>query len=514
MNENIQPIFQGTSSVLHRTLEDLFNDLGNSSLVWSGNGTLFVSTRSAVNIATLPQASELCQKYLKLKHREVAITNDPYSGGTTLSDFTLVFGFRTDSGVGEAEFLLAKRISFCPDFLVHEISEGKSVKAALLDDEGVRVPPTPLGNVDTLNKDLLQAIAAHPKAPKNLFELALNAIYELKITATKISYMAQDSRSLFRKDSLTRYLEDSTRAFEILMGRLPLGTVVVTSRLQGGEGLKLKLVITEDHLVFDFGGSESSKLYALTELATFGACFAATVSLFDQQLPFNSGTFQFLQVIAPTKTMLSASAPNGTYRGMSEGASAVCDLARLAILRLIPNGKLNSEIRSHSNAQVKFQDGRILNLIVPGGSSATSLKPGNCALMIWQDQSSFSESMDQLEFSFPILLLSVGERANSGGKGKAKGGNGAVFGFQTLCGAELRWIEPSLGKRIEGSGSGKAGQQATIEIVRGASGASPGAREEIVSTEGRIELYKDDQVFLMSAGGGGFGETAEVSSAE
>ena len=499
MSAQFRGVFQGASFVLHHTLENVLTELGTSALVWNEGGTLFVHARAAVDVATLPQAAELCHKYLKLKNGEIAVTNDPYSGGTVLSDFTLVMGVRLEGTGSEADVLLAKRISLAPS-----LSPGLK-KPSKLDDEGVRVPPTPLAGAGVLNRDLLQAIATHPRAPRGLFDRVVHAVDDLKTAAARLQAIARDPGTILRKSNLKTYLEDSTRAFEMLMTRLPLGTVTVTSQFPSGEALKLQLKITEEHLSFDFGGSESSATLALTELATFGACFAATASIFDDHVPLNSGTFQFFQVSAPAKTILSAAPPTGTYRGMTEGAAAVCALARQAIAKLTPQGKPMPVSGQAPSAQLLFEDGRSLSLSVPAGAAATATGPGASAVNAWDERRPFVEKLDELERDFPLLLVSIGARAGSGGNGKHRGGDGSVFGVEVLSPCELRWIEPALGHRFEGKDGGRSGQPSAIEIVR----ASPGKTESVSAREGASGLAAGDRVFVMSAGGGGFGEAHE-----
>lgn len=490
--------FRGTSAVLHRTFETLFSALKPCALIWNeGGSTLFVSNQiAAIDLATLPQAAELCHRYLKLKNGEFAITNDPLAGGTVLSAFTLVMGVQMDGAAKDCDLLLARRISFAP-----RLNTG-SLKPIRLDDEGVRVPPTPLSNKGEINRDLLQAIASHPNAPRGLFERVLEATREMQTAAKNLQTVAADPGTILKKSNLTTYLEDSRLAFEMLLTRLPLGAITVTSLLSRGETLKLQLKITEDRLLFDFGGTENSERIALTELAAFGACFAATVSILDDSLPFNSGTYQFFQVTAPTKTMLAATVNTGTYRGMHEGSAAVCELVRSAITLLSPKFSRVAQAATVGALQVKFADGRVLALQLPAGSPATSSANGISGANAWNVSSEMPSQIEDLEREFPVLFTSAGQRAGSGGLGKFIGGEGIVLGLEALEIGQLEWVEPSLGRRVEGASGGGSGQVSSLEIVR----LADGSRETLTAAEGTAQLNPGDKVYFLSTGGSGFGE--------
>lgn len=487
-------VFQGVSETLHRFFNAALTPLGTSAVCLPDGTSLFVQPSSPADIATLPQAASLCHRYLKLADGDVAVANDPYSGGTTLSDFTLVLGVKLKGGAApEVDLLLARRISLAPRLPL----TGK------LDDEGVRVPPTPLGNIESLNRDLLLAIASHPTAPRGLFESVTRAIEQLAAAAELLRRVGRDPGSILSSTNFTRYLDDSSAAFDALMSHLPLGTSIATRQLSSGETLKLQLKITESRVHFDFAGSESSGKIGLTELATFGACWAATVAASGESVPLNAGSFQHLLVSAPLKTILSSTPPTGTYRGMTEGIAAVARLSFDAIAMHKANIRAAQSAETNGCFQFVFDDGRIVSLQVPPGAGANLRHAGIDANSTWVPLDDFAMSPETLERDFPLTMLSAGVRANSGGQGKFRGGHGSVVSFQLLAAGELRWQDAMLGRKHDGLESGRAGIPGAIEIVRA---SSPNRREEITTASGSIRLSLGDQVYLLSAGGGGSGE--------
>jgi len=493
--------FHGVSVLLDRVFKGACAAAGGSSAIVSPEGTtLFVNPTSPADIATLPQAASLCHRYLKLGDGDVALTNDPFSGGTHLAEFTLVTGLALSGGA--IDFLLARRVAFHPRL------PDDNTKPARLDDEGVRAPPMPLGSLGNLNRDLLQAISTHPLAPRGLFAEVEGACAELQKTAEILKNIAREPGSILGKrvleKNLNAYLEDSSRVFDMQMGKLPLGTALVTHAFPSGETIKLQLKITEDRLQFDFAGSESSSRLAMTDLATLGACFASTVSAFDSTVPINSATLQHVQVSAPVRTILSAAPPVGTLQGMLEGVPAVCQLGRKAFARLNANFRESSSAPNFSEAQFLFDDGRLLGFAVPHGTSATPQSPGTPAFSPWLAAPALfngaSDALARWEREFPVRFLSAGVRSASHGNGKNTGGLGASVGVLLEAPCEFKWLEPALGIRHEGLESGRSGGPAQIEIVRN------GKREDVSRASGKLRLEAGDRLFMLTSGGGGFGE--------
>jgi N-methylhydantoinase B len=500
---NLSGPFLGASESLHYFFTQLLAGTASSALTLPDGTALFVQATQSTDIATLPQASALCHRYLKLANGDVALTNDPYSGGTLLSDFTLVVGVGFHPSSTEIDLLLARRISLAP----------RLPASRKLDDEGVRVPPTPLGAKGVLNSDLLTAISMHPLAPRGLAAAVLDGLEELQKIGDALKRVARDPRSMFSKAGFQNYIEDSSRAFEALLGKLPLGTANVSSQLSSGEMIKLQLKITEDRVIFDFAGSDNSTATALTELATFGACFAATVAGVDEAIPLNSGTFHYLQVSAPTKTVVSATAPNATLRGMSEGAPTVSRLCYEALAKLQTNFKLACAPESNGCFQIQFDDGRILTFEVPPGGGATATLPGIDGATDWSARNRVLSSPEQTEHDYPVEIKQIGQRKGSGGAGKNRGGNGSVVSLKVNCAGELKWLDSSLGRKFDGCDGGRAGLAAIIEVQRlQADGTTErSAEKELTKNAGAIRFAVGDQVTVLSGGGGGFTQTNEAA---
>lgn len=542
-------------------LETLLADLASSALVLPNGRTLHLRADSPADFATLPQAASLCHQYLRLKPGQFAIVNDPYSGGTTLSEVTLVAGIQVDAfdavvqfdaiedrrpkggapgtpsaGSGPRGPAAAQSAGFFNSsspaetdlLLVHRLRfEPRVPSGPDLDHEGVRIPPTPIGHVDLdisrrngrqpachLNDALLAAIGAHPLAPSDFAAVIRAAAENLGQLIERMKRLARDPASEFKKVNFKTYLSDSSLVCQTHLSRLPLGTSVASRALvPGGETIKLRLDVNEARVQFDFAGSDPSNRVALTELATFGACFAATESLLGVRLPMNSGTFEHFQVSTPAKTLFAGRAPAGVFTGINFVIPDVCHLVLTAFSKLAgKNSSYGLERTSPPLAffTLEFEGGQVLGGTLAPGGNADKAQDGLSAFSAWGPRDLKAPSIEDLERVYPVQIMSSGLRSGAAGSGKHKGGDGEKKVFRVMRPGILRW---SLGGQAfpqDGLEGGRAGRAAQILVLR-ADGGSTDKQEDLTSAAGSTSLRAGDQIFLFASSGGGFGKPADDS---
>ena len=475
----------------HDVFEAALGSLENCALVLPDGSALHVKPGGPADVATLPLAASLCHKYLKLGDGDVALTNDPFSGGTTLSSFTLVTGIRfAADGRREADVLLACRMDFPMRF-------GPNSK---LDEEGVRVPPTPLAAAGQLNRDLLGAIASHPLAPKTLATVIENTMVGAGKVAAALKRLARDPSSEINKMTPKKYFAESGRAFENLMHKLPLGTSLVSTQLPTGETIKLQLKITEKRLIFDFAGTEASQTIALTDVATFGACMAVTSAIFNEPGLYDAGSYSYFQVTTPARTLVSSAPPVGTVRGMTQGLAVICDLIVQAFTKLTPSLKQAQSHGANGLIALEFEDGTYWGTAVAPGTGGAGAHTGVDAYARWGSKTFRTLSLEEAERAAPIMIVSAGIRANSGGNGQNRGGNGSQISLKVLKPGTARWIWGAGAFRQDGTESGRSGAAASVTVTRASE-----AREDFDKAEGSVKLEAGDSISFFAPGGGGWG---------
>jgi N-methylhydantoinase B len=496
------------SESLYRLLDATLLPLGCAALVLPGGQALHVCPLGPTDSATLPQAAALCHQYLHLADGDVAVMNDPLSGGTLLSEMTLILGLAIESGP-EADLLITRRIGF--DLRLSEIDR--------LEDQGVRIPPTPLAKRGVLNRDLISAIASHPLAPRDLQSRIEAALVEMKTVARQLKSIAQDPGGEFKKIHFKRYLADCSQTFATLMSRLPLGTATVSTALPTGEYLKLKLEVNESHLHFDFNGTDASIEVALTDVACFGACIAATAAVMGQPIPLNAGSFEHIHVSTTSKTLLSTRTGKGLFAGMTVGVPEICALVQKAFARLNPSLKTTREERAAGLFEIRFADRSFSGLILPGMNARREQKSLDAFAYWWPpaqeceaSRNFSSRSVEEIEHDFPVQIVMSGVRASSAGKGLTPGGHGAVKVIRVLSDAQFFWSLGTSALKAAGSEGGRPGTECEIEISRAdsaSSGTKNEKKEKLKLATGNLTLQAGDEIYFYGAGGSGSGSHSD-----
>jgi N-methylhydantoinase B len=490
---------------LHSLFERTLEITGNSALVLTDGSLLHVRPSGPADLATLGSAATLCHKYLRLADGDVAVLNDPYSGGTTLSDITLVMGINLEtpgespltargSSVPLTDLLLVRRISLAPRF------SGRHK----IDDEGARIPPTPLVSGGILNTGLLEAIALHPQVPAGFGIGVQQALESLEQVRRDLKAISREPSSEFRRSNFKTYLANSSELFESRMSRLPLGSTTISKQLSSGETLKLSLTVTEQRILFDFAGSDASASIGLTELVTLGTCLAATASFMHEPIPMNAGSFEHIQLSAPVNSMLSVRAPSATLRGVQMGVAIVAGLIEAALTNLNPGFSKASSAGFDGTYQLIFDDNRLFAGRLAPGLGAQRNFPGVDAFGAWAPRHAFHLPLEEAESRFPLKWASAGIHADSAGKGSKRGGNGSQHAFYVTAPAKLRWLLGPATQKQDGVDGGHAGQAGSV-LVRRATTDNTAPDEIHSDPEGEISLNSGDFVQLSMCGGGGYG---------
>jgi N-methylhydantoinase B len=461
----------------------------DSAACLTGEGEILdLKYETLADIGTLGTAATTVTRYFPLRLGDVVILNDPYSGGTTLSMITLV----TPLLLNHAQIpnlYLAVRTGFR-----HHLMNSKT-----LDEEGLRIPPTPIAQNRQLNEMILQAMTSHPLCPPDLGE-------RIKSTLDLVWKRVDCFQSLLQKDSqfcsrnaIKDFLRSSREQVSNLLQELPTGESKVELRLESGELIRLRIELSGGSILFDFAGTSVSKRLCLTDSATFGVCFGAVSAFIQKPIPLNSGSFSLLHVTTPLGSLLNSKYPSPTFRGMSEGTGQVASLVLQALGSIVPHKKFGSSAQIPTQLSLQFENQFFFDSI-PGGVGASASSEGADAIHFWQ-RNELRNSIQEIETRFPLRIERIIIRKNSGGQGQYRGGNGLIKEYLVQDTAKLRWILLNRKNPPTGFKGGKDGEAPEIAVqTAGASGF-----KALDQDEGEVTLQKGDRVQVSSAGGGGYG---------
>lgn len=468
-------------------INESLSDFESAVLMNSENQILGLKYESLADLGTFAPLVQTARQYFSPKDGDIILTNDPYSGGNSLS----VMNFITAIELADQTFYFAARCRFKPGMRA----------AKKLDEEGLRIPPTPLVSNRQINEAILSAISAHPLAPEHFEFRVRDMIQRLQTRCEIIKLWGQKQNGCFSKSVQKNYLAETKNQIQSILSEMASGEARVELNFESGEIVRLRTEIKAGEIHFDFSGSTQSKRMFTTNHTTHGTCVGAVLSFLGKNFVVNEGLFSVIGVVTPQDCLLNAKYPAPVFEGLAE----VCSLVASGIVQSlaeITGGKsmgLNGSIPTILSFE--FSDKRVLFDAIAGGSGATKEKSGLDGFYHWTTLNRHA-SIEQIEKNFPVLIHECAIRTGSGGKGQYSGGNGVSREIQVLEDCSMKWLwghQNIQNKNLKGALPGQAS-----EIIRT---SVDGSQTKIAQSSGSIELKKGDRIQAKSAGGGGFGKS-------
>jgi len=431
----------------------------------------------------------------KMKPGDVYVLNAPYNGGTHLPDVTVITPvfdkqeilFYVGSRGHHADIGGITPGSMPPGSKVVE-EEGVLIDNFLLVDGGrwreaetvalLASGKHPVRNVRQNIADLRAQVAANEKGVQELGRMVEH--FGLEVVRAYMRHVQDNA-------------EESVRR---VLGVLKDGSFSLP--LDNGAVIKVKIAIGSDRRTakIDFGGT--SEQLDNNFNAPSAVCMAAVLYVFrtlvDDDIPLNAGCLKPLEVLIPDGCMLRPRYPAAVVAGNVETSQCITDALYGALGVLAASqGTMNNF--TFGNDRYQYYE------TIAGGSGAG---PGFDGADVVQTHMTNSRLTDPevLEWRFPVRLESFEIRAGSGGRGRWRGGHGAV--------RRVRFLEPMTAAILSGHRSVRPHGMA------GGEPALPG-RNHVERSDGRVEelgpfdqteMAAGDVFVIETPGGGGFGEPA------
>jgi 5-oxoprolinase (ATP-hydrolysing) len=430
----------------------------------------------------------------KMKPGNVYVLNAPYNGGTHLPDVTVITPV-FDSQDKEILFYVGSRGhhadiggitpgSMPPGSKVVE-EEGVLIDNFLLVEEGrFREAETvallssgryPVRNVRQNIADLQAQIAANEKGVQELRRMV--AHFGLDVVRAYMRHVQDNAEESVRR--VIGVLKDGSCDFA----------------LDNGARIKVAIRIGADRrsASIDFAGTSAQLPNNFN--APAAVCMAAVLyvfrSLVDDDIPLNAGCLKPLDVSIPEGCMLRPRYPAAVVAGNVETSQCITDTLYGALgVMAGSQGTMNNF--TFGNARHQYYE------TVAGGSGAG---PGFDGADVVQTHMTNSRLTDPevLEWRFPVRLENFEIRHGSGGRGRWRGGNGAV--------RRVRFLEPMTaailsGHRLvqpHGMAGGEPGLPGHNYVER-----ADGSRSELGPFD-QTEMAAGDIFVIETPGGGGYG---------
>ncbi|MDB5869648.1 MAG: hypothetical protein JWP96_1980 [Polaromonas sp.] len=440
----------------------------------------------------------------RMQPGDVYALNDPYHGGTHLPDITVITPVYLDSA--RPVFYVGSRGHHAdiggitpgsmPPFSTRIEEEGVQINNFLLVERGMlretemlallQSGEYPSRNPQQNIADLKAQIAANEKGVQELRRMA--GQFGL---ATVLAYM--------------RHVQDNAEeSVRRVITRLKNGAF--TLLLDNGAQIKVAIRVDTQNRSAEIDFTGTSPQQANNFNAPTAVCMAAVLYVFrtlvDDDIPLNAGCLKPLKVIIPAGSLLNPNPPASVVAGNVETSTCITN-ALYGALGIMAASQCTMNNFTFGNARHQYYE------TISGGSGAGGvmdeaghLVSGFDGASVVQTHMTNSRLTDPevLEFRFPVRLESYEIRANSGGAGRWRGGDGGVRRLRFLAPMTAGILSNGRQYGAFGMAGGEPGQVGRNAVVRA------DGRTEILGHIGQAEMLAGDVFEIHTPGGGGFGK--------
>jgi len=455
-----------------------------------------------------------------MRSDELFVTNAPCAGGSHLPDVTVVMA------VGEPR---ARPVAFVAARAHHAEIGGcrpgsMPPSARTLVQEGVVIPPTPIGSIDAVDFTEVARLLREAPYPSRAIE---DNLADLGAAVAALRRGSELIHSFVREngaESLRRTLDDLRRRSRNRMvesiAKLAEFDRTVEQRLDDGALIRVRVQRRGERLIVDFTGSgdvHPGNLNAPHAVVRSAVMYALRVlveshePLDDRLLPLNDGLLDPVDLVIP-RGLLDPPPSAPVAAGNTETSQRIVDALLLALgVAACSQGTMNNLAMGGVLA-----DGRTWSFYetIAGGCGATFEADGASGLHSHMTNTRITDP-ETLERRVPLRLVRFGYRRGSGGHSPAQerervsaaadpashhlhhGGDGLVREFEFLSAAEVSFIAQRRMTGPDGLGDGASGCPGAQWLVHAGS-----ATAEALPGIAEFDAAPGDRLRIETPGGG------------
>ncbi|WP_018699254.1 hydantoinase B/oxoprolinase family protein [Amorphus coralli] len=434
----------------------------------------------------------------ELKPGDVLITNDPWMSAGHFFDITVLSPiFRGD-----------KLIGYAGSTIHHTDIGGYGIGSGARDihEEGLWIPVTKLYEAGKPNETLFAIIKRNVRTPDALLgdlgaQVSSGLIAAERLNALCDRYGLDDISEL--SDEIIKRSETAMRE---AISKLPHGTYhgASTFDVPGGQTITLKTAVTVDpnagEITIDFEGSSGPSGSGINVVPAYTHAYAtfAVRSTLNPDLPNNAGSLAPIKLKLPDECIVNAKYPSPVNARHVVGMYVPFPILK-ALSEVVPDRVVAEGSGAVWTIQIQGKDaeGRPFTSSMfnySGGMGARAEKPGLSA--ICYPTGVAAVPVEVLEASYPIAFTCKELERGSGGKGRQPGGDGQRIGYRMRT--THPWLLNTIPSRLKNAPEGLAGGE------DGTAGRFEINGKPVLDTR-KMEMQPDDEVFMVTPGGGGFG---------
>ncbi len=445
-----------------------------------------------------------------LQDGDVYIFNDPYEGGTHLSDFKLV---RPIFRAGKLYCYMASVGHW------HDVGgnvPGNYNPAAVESfQEGMLIPPVKLISGGVLSEDIIDIMRANSRQPVSLYGDLNGQINALDLGVGRFGELLDEYGDDLVDAAFIELCARAARLMRANIAELADGNYACDDWLDNDGisdaplAIALDMKISGDKLVLDFSRTAAACAgpVNISRATAIAACYVALKHVFHD-VPANAGVLEPIEFVIPKGSILHATHPR-PVGGYTETILRLIDVIFGAMAKVAPersNGCAYGTINALSLAGHR-EDGRrwVMFSFFGGGHGGhpegDGLSHGNAPI-----STATIPPVEILEAAYPVMFSQWALRPDSGGSGRQRGGLGGIY--------EIELLEQSADVFL----FGERGCYPPQGVVGGGPGAcnvfeydSDNGKQTppLVSKMTGLKISRGQRLRLQSPGGGGYGPAFE-----
>lgn len=446
---------------------------------------------------------------------DVILTNDPYCGGTHITDFTII----------KPIFYEGKLIAMASNRAHHLDVGGKAAggfpgDATEIFQEGIRIPPVKWFRGGVENTDIFDTLLSNVRLPWVQIGDFRAQLASVLTAEQRILQLCRNYGIPTFKHRLKRLKEHSEAWMRREIEAIPDGTYSFSDFIEDdgvttlARKIQVKITVEQDRMTVDFTGTASQARGPLNAVygVTASSVFNALLQMTDPSIPINCGLFRPVKIIAPRGTLVNPNYPAATFGANTDTNLRIVEVVIGALAKVLPDkvtaatyGTCNNftgggydPVRESPFVFYFFNEGGWGARSDRDGLTSTFNPIGNCK----------DVPVEVVESNYPFLYKQAELHPDSAGAGKYRGGFGTIRTLQVLTDqievnavGERHKLKPYglfKGKPAETNAFlvTKARITGTFAEIMGA--ASP-------SKFSNVLLGTGDEFSIIMAGGGGYG---------
>lgn len=447
---------------------------------------------------------------------DVILMNDPYFGGSHLSDLTVIYPVFVKDRllywvVNKAHYA---DVGGC-------VAGGCNPHAVEIYQESLRIPPVKLYRKGVLNEDLKDCLLLNVREADTFWADLKSHVASAKTGEKKI-------RALEEKYGLDTLLECHERIFDAgemelraeLLG-IPDGVYQGRAFLEmessdGPMDINIDVTITVEGggICFDYAGTHSQvgAFVNSSTANTYSATCVALFSVLDPEIRRNEGSCRAIRVVAPEGSLLNPLGPAPVALSTLTTAEVMIEACWRALSQAIPTKTPCGWARTCTPITFGYAPGSgrwytMGHFLTQGGAGAvyshdgwSYLAPSVCMGALTKP------NVETIEAQYPYRVLAHEFAEDSCGAGLYRGGMGTLYRMSPV-GHAAEGVLRADGMRTPPFGlqGGRPATTTRVRIIR------KDGSEVVLSAKSSFTLKEGDIFESRSSGGGGWGDPAARS---